>query len=123
MAEGQSYQGKSSPWWYDAPQFHELWSASGAARVRELVARLDGCTGGRAGEIVAEAGLGRMACSALSREQAVRLLEVTRDNSREVKPGRLGAVGPGQSNRSLHRERVSPVSAALRGRPEKASCN
>lgn len=95
MAEGQSYQGKSSPWWYDAPQFHELLSASGAAPVRELAARLDGCTGGRAGEIVAEAGLVRMACNALSREQAVRLLEVARDNAREVKPGRLGAVGPG----------------------------
>jgi hypothetical protein len=95
MAEGQSYQGKSSPWWYDAAQFHELLSASGAAPVRELVARLDGCAGGRAGEIVAEAGLVRMASSALSREQAVRLLEVARDNARRVKPGRLGPVGPG----------------------------
>lgn len=94
MTLGQSYQGKSSPWWYDAPQFHELLSASGAAPVRELVARLDGCTGGKAGEIVAEAGLARMACNALSRDQAVRLLEVARDNAREVKPGRLGAVGP-----------------------------
>jgi hypothetical protein len=48
MAEGQSYQGKSSPWWYDAPQFHELLLASGAAPVRELVARLgwrDRCRG------------------------------------------------------------------------------
>ncbi|WP_334406007.1 hypothetical protein [Bradyrhizobium sp. AZCC 2289] len=94
MARGQSYQGKSSPWWYDAPQFHELLSASGAAPVRELVARLDGCTGGRAGEIVAEAELVRMACSALSREQAVRLLEVARHSARRVKPGRLGPVGP-----------------------------
>jgi hypothetical protein len=94
IAEGQSYQGKSSPWWYDAPQFHELLSASGAAPVRELVARLDGCTGARAGEIVAEAALVRMACSGLSREQAARLLEVARDNAREAKPGRLGAVGP-----------------------------
>jgi hypothetical protein len=59
-----------------------------------LVANLDGCTGGRAGEIVAEAGLSRMACSALSREQADKLLKVARDNAREVKPGRLGAVGP-----------------------------
>jgi hypothetical protein len=94
MAEGQSYQGKSSPWWYDAAQFHELLSASGAAPVRDLVARLDGCTGGRAGEIVAEAGLVRMVCSALSREQAARLLEVARNNARQVKPGRLGPLGP-----------------------------
>jgi hypothetical protein len=95
LAKGKpSYQGKSSPWWYDAPQFHELLSASGARPVRELLARLDGCTGGRAGEIVAKAGVVRLTCGALSREQAVRLLEVTRDNAREVKPTRLGAVGP-----------------------------
>jgi hypothetical protein len=94
MIGGQSYEGKSSPWWYDVSQFHELLSASGAAPVRELIARLDGCSGGKAGEIVAEAGLARMACYALSREQATRLLEVARDNAREVKPGRLGAVGP-----------------------------
>jgi hypothetical protein len=92
--DGSSYTGKSSPWWYDAPQFHELLSASGAAPVRELVARLDGCTGGRAGEIVAEAGLGRMTCADVSRAQADRLLKVARFNARQVKPGRLGAVGP-----------------------------
>ena len=94
MARGQSYTGKSSPWWYDAAQFHELLSASGNVPVRELVACLDGCTGGRAGEIVAEAGLGRMACSEVSREQADRLLKVARDHARAVKPKRLGAVGP-----------------------------
>jgi hypothetical protein len=94
MTPGQRYHGRSSPWWYDVAQFHELLSASGGAPVRELVAHLDGCTGGRAGEIVAEAGLARMACNALNREQAARLLEVARDNAREVKPGRLGAVGP-----------------------------
>src|SRR4029077_18404889 len=30
MTRGQTYAGKSSPWWYDVPQFHELLSASGA---------------------------------------------------------------------------------------------
>ena len=94
MARGPSYTGKSSPYWYDTPQFHELLAASREVLVRELVANLDGCTGARAGEIVAEAGLGRMACSALNREQAGRLLEVARENAREVKPARLGAVGP-----------------------------
>lgn len=92
MARGHSYQGKSSPWWYDGPQFHELLSASGAVPVRELVARLDGCTGGRAGEIVAEAGLGRMARADISRAQADTLLKVARKYAREVKPNRLGAV-------------------------------
>ena len=81
MAHGQAYAGKSSPYWYDVPQFHELLSASGTAPVRELVANLDGCTGGRAGEIVAEAGLGRMACRDVSRKQAEHLLAVARSNA------------------------------------------
>jgi hypothetical protein len=91
---GSIYAGKSSPWWYDAPQFHELLSASGNTLVRELVAHLDGCTGGRAGEIVAEAGLVRMVCSEVNQQQAARLLHAARDSARPVKPRRLGSVGP-----------------------------
>jgi hypothetical protein len=71
-----------------------LLSASGNVPVRELVANLDGCTGGRAGEIVAEARLGRMVCADISREQADMLLKVARRHAREVTPKRLGAVGP-----------------------------
>ena len=59
---GRVYSGKTSPWWYDVPQFRELLYASGATPLRELVARLDGCSGARAGEIVAMAGLGRALC-------------------------------------------------------------
>ena len=62
LAQGNAYAGKSSPWWYDLPQFHELLSASGDVPVRALIESLDGCAGGRAGEIVAMAGLSRMAC-------------------------------------------------------------
>jgi hypothetical protein len=93
MAQGQSYTGRSSPYWYDGPQFLELLSASGTRPVRELVAELDGCTGARAGEIVAAAGLGRMACADVSRQQAERLLTVARGHARAVKAARLGAVG------------------------------
>ena len=93
---GQTYAGKSSPWWYDAPQFHELLSASGNTLVRELVADLDGCTGGRAGEIVAEAGLVRMVCKDVNQQQAAKLLESARANTRLVNPKRLGAIGPAQ---------------------------
>jgi hypothetical protein len=94
MAGGSAYAGQSSPYWYDAPQFHELVSASGAASVRQLVASLDGCAGGRAGEIVAAAGLSRMLCRDVDREQALRLLKAVRDASKPVNPKRLGAVGP-----------------------------
>jgi hypothetical protein len=90
---GQTYAGKSSPWWYDVPQFHELLSASGDTPVRELIAQLDGCTGARAGEIVTEAMLGRMVCGDVNREQAAGLLRVAKASARQVQPKRLGSVG------------------------------
>ena len=60
--------GRSSPWWYDAAQFHELLYASGDRPVRELIASLDGCTGAKAGEIVAAARLGRALCKDVTRD-------------------------------------------------------
>jgi O-acetyl-ADP-ribose deacetylase (regulator of RNase III) len=63
---GKTYTGKSSPHWYDAPQFHELLDASGNTPVRELIVELDGCSGGKAGEIVAAAGLARALCSSVT---------------------------------------------------------
>jgi hypothetical protein len=91
---GSSYVGQSSPYWYDAPQFHELLSASGSAPVRSLMARLDGCAGGRAGEIVAIAGLGRKTCHEIDAAGAARLLRIARSVAKPVNPKRLGAVGP-----------------------------
>jgi Topoisomerase 6 subunit A/Spo11, Toprim domain len=90
---GQFYLGKSSPHWYDAAQFHELLYATGDRPVRELVATLDGCTGGRAGEIVVEAGLERALCTTVTHKQAARLLGAARSNARQVNPQRLGVVG------------------------------
>jgi hypothetical protein len=91
---GMTYRSKSSPWWYDAAQFRELLYASGNRPVREIIANLDGCTGGRAGEIVAQAGLDRAMCSTVTLPQAVALLEAARANAKPVTPKRLGAVGP-----------------------------
>jgi hypothetical protein len=91
---GTSYSGKSSPWWYDAAQFHELLDAYGDRPVRELIANLDGCTGGRAGDIVKQAGLGRAVCSNLTLAQVEKLLKVARDSASPVSPKRLGVVGP-----------------------------
>jgi hypothetical protein len=92
--EGQSYPGKTSPWWYDAAQFHELLSASGSRPVRELIAELEGCSGAKAGRIVAAAKLGRAVCKDITSEQAHRLLLAARDGARQVRPERLGTVGP-----------------------------
>jgi Topoisomerase 6 subunit A/Spo11, Toprim domain len=92
---GTQYLGKSSPWWYDAAQFHELlFAAGGNTPVRELIANLDGCTCGKAGEIVAQAKLERAICRDVTLPQAVKLLETARANARQVQPKRLGAVGP-----------------------------
>jgi hypothetical protein len=43
---------QSFAYWYDSAQFHDLLYGAGARPVRELIARLDGCTGAKAGEIV-----------------------------------------------------------------------
>ena len=45
--EGKSYDGRSSPFWYDPVQFHELILAHGSQPLRSLIAQLDGCSGGR----------------------------------------------------------------------------
>jgi hypothetical protein len=93
MAQGKTYAGRSSPWWYDGPQFQELLYASGSMPVRQLIANLDGCTGATAGEIVTAARLNRTVCRKVTRDQATKLLEAARDYARPVKADRLGAAG------------------------------
>jgi hypothetical protein len=90
---GDGYHGLSSAYWYDAAQFHELLLACGTQPVRALIAQLDGCSGGKAGEIVNGIGLERTACQDVSRAQAEQLLKAARKRSREVTSDRLGAVG------------------------------
>src|SRR5262249_4539149 len=93
LAEGKTYGGKSSPYWYDVPQFQELLYASGTTPVRELIANLDGCTGANAGIIVAAAKLNRAICKNVTNGQATDLLEAARGYSRPVNAERLGAGG------------------------------
>jgi hypothetical protein len=127
LTGGQEYLGKSSPWWYDVTQFHELLSASGPLPVRELISHLDGCTGAKAGEIVTAAQLDRALCKDITREQAERLLTVARENAKPVAPKRLGGIGPrsalGDTYVSMsgtkHPRKVFPVAqvAAFRRSP------
>jgi hypothetical protein len=91
---GTSYGGKPSPYWYDVAYFRELLDASGQRPVRDLIANLDGCTGGRAGEIVATAGLSRAICADVTSAQAKELLAVAQQYAKPVRPQRLGALGP-----------------------------
>jgi hypothetical protein len=92
---GSAYTGKTSAWWYDAAQFHELLDAAGNRPVRDLVAQLDGCSGGKAGDIVDAAGLSRAICKDVTRQQATKLLKVAQQYAKAVSPKRLGAIGPG----------------------------
>jgi hypothetical protein len=93
IMRGNSYTGKTSPHWYDAPTFHELLYACGDRPVRDLIANLDGCSGGKAGEIVSAARLGRATCANVSREQAERLLQVAQQYARPVNANRLTGCG------------------------------
>jgi hypothetical protein len=90
---GKSYEGNTSPYWYDAAQFHEVLLACGLQPARSLIARLDGCSGGKAGDIVNTACLDRTPCADIDRVQATRLLEIAREQARPVTPERLGYVG------------------------------
>jgi hypothetical protein len=89
---GDSYRGRSSPWWYDADSFWELFQAAGARTVRDQIADLEGCGGAKAGQI-AGAYLNRKADS-LSRAEAEVLLARARAQSNPVNARRLGGVGP-----------------------------
>src|SRR5262249_20088962 len=91
---GTQYAGKSSPWWYDVDQFVELLLAGGNRPVRDLIANLDGCSGGKAGEIVAAAHLGGTTCQDVTTAQAAALLTSVRSFAKQVNPKRLGAIGP-----------------------------
>jgi hypothetical protein len=88
---GKSYRGNSSPWWYSADAFSELCQATEQASVREVIAHLEGCAGGKSSRIAGEF-LGRSSTS-LSRAEAAALLQKARELSKPVKPQRLGFVG------------------------------
>lgn len=92
---GSTYQGRSSPHWYDVPAFHELLYASGDLPVRDLIAHLDGCGGAKADEIVAQARLSRAVCKDVDQRQAARLLEIAQETTEPVHSKQLGRLGPG----------------------------
>ena len=85
----------------------------------QLVASLDGCAGGRAGEIVRAAGLGRKACRQVDAAGAARLLKAARAVAKPVNPKRLGAVGAGPLPQLRLRHR--PRRDELRSPPLKRS--
>jgi hypothetical protein len=86
-----TYNGGSSPYWFDEDAFWELCqSSSGTARA--LVASLEGCRDPKTAGEVAAPWHGRPAAS-LTREEAGELLRAARNASKPCKPDRLGFVG------------------------------
>ncbi|MDB5575869.1 MAG: hypothetical protein JWR80_1045 [Bradyrhizobium sp.] len=90
-AQGKTYGGTPSPFWYSADHFFEMLQAAGGRPVRSIIERLDGCTGGRAGQICST--YRAMPAAALDRGQAVALLGAARAHAKQVNPSRLGSVG------------------------------
>lgn len=88
---GEVYAGKPSPYWYDADAFYELLQGAGDRFLRDFVARLDGCSGAKAGKITK--AFRSMPCRALSRDEARELLVVARYEAKPVRPERLGQIG------------------------------
>jgi hypothetical protein len=92
LAMGGTYAGKSSPWWYDTPQFFELFASSGSMPVRNLIAQLDG--GDKADAIIAKAGLDRNLRSGnVTVELARKLLLTARAHAAPVPAAKLGTIG------------------------------
>jgi hypothetical protein len=88
---GEGYSGKPSPHWFDADAFYELVHASGDRKVRDLIANLDGCSGGKAGEIAS--GFPQRSCNSMTRAETTELLVKARAETTPVSVDRLGAVG------------------------------
>jgi hypothetical protein len=91
FAVGKTYDGKSSPWWYDEPQFHDmLTSVKDKVSVHDLMTRLDG----DADVIIAKAGLDRdLRSASITDKQTKKLLLTARACTDPVPPALLGAVG------------------------------
>jgi len=96
MAHGETYNGKTSPFWYSADHFFEILQASDTKLVRAFVAELDGCSGAKAGIIAAD--YKAKPCAALDRDQAVALLGAARSHAKPVNAIRLGAIGDALSD-------------------------
>lgn len=92
---GLSYQGKTSPWWYDSDSFFELCSAATTQTVADLVEVFDGLSGRKGLAVAKTFGKGRKA-NTLDRAEAESLLSAMKQqvSDRGFNPDRLGRVGP-----------------------------
>ena len=88
---GPGYDGKTSPHWFDAGAFYELVHWAGNRPVRELIAKLDGCTGAKAALVTGD--LKGRTCKSLTRDETTALLTRARVATMPPTVKKLGAVG------------------------------
>ena len=106
FARGKAYDGLSSPFWYDLPNFYELLSASGDIPVQALIKQLDGGTAADA--IVIAAGLQRTRCNDVTQKQAAILLDKARAHVARVLSKQLGEVGAALSRQHAYAQNSGP---------------
>lgn len=105
MTGGESYKGKTSPFWYDSDSFYSLLrSIQGNVTIRDFLSRsFDGCSGRKAGEIVSDSYAGRVT-NTITREEADQILKKARSIAKEVKPCRLGYAGDIEGQIAYYRD-------------------
>ena len=92
---GPAYSRRPSPHWLDADHLAETFATIEPqdATVRQIIERLDGCTGTIAGKLALPFGKNRP-CRDLSESEARELLRRMQAAARVVKPRSLGLIGP-----------------------------
>lgn len=92
MAQGKnSYEGESSPYWFDSESFYEMLQAAGTSTVREVITKLKYCAEPLAGKIAAP--FKQRLAKDLGLEEADRLLRNARAHGKRVETSSLGQVG------------------------------
>lgn len=89
-AKGETYQGKTSPYWYTSEAFFELFQAFDGT-VRDLIGQFDGCSGSKAGKLAQNHS--HTSARTLSFTETEALLSEMKGAVKQVKPERLGRIG------------------------------
>jgi hypothetical protein len=93
-AAGPAYGRRPSPHWLDTDSFAETFATIEPIEttVRQVIERLDGCSGAIAGKLAEPYGKNRK-CGDLSEHEIATLLSAVQSKARLVKPRSLGLIG------------------------------
>ena len=86
---GETYQGKTSPWWYDADALFELLQAAGDSEAAALLAEVFNKITLKAAKLI----VGDKTCKDLTRSECGAALRAMREVSPAIKPAKLGKLG------------------------------